>query len=1006
MSDSFVFSEILPINSIVNPNVPASDYLDLQQPFSFFDFLKYTESELTPLQFNDLYVQYLKTWGEIKENTKNQIDSTIQDRYFELLKEITLKYSTSDEKRFLSNIDYTDPSDLDVIIPFYSKKIREICSFYSEKREKLKFKIEKNKSKGTSNSLQESIYETITDVIFSDALEVVDYQKLVNEETLLKDLNIEIEELYDLYTNYLDNDPTQSYELYDVKTELRKTLYSSNINAIDANIFINLDQAITNQIFDKVYVFLNQIGKNFAVNYDLNAVNLNCKPDDKLFKIVNENKPKATRLVQLRYELIKKYIGCDFYYIATGSNVSDTVSTELLFKASNPSGNLLNRHFPTTASIEEESDLHSCRRIGLFFTPDKSGVLYFSVPEKKYKVDYSKLEPNKLYIFPDPDIYGNTMGLTRNYNTEYPLIHVCDYNKSVHNQSYFYAEGDINSNPYTQDFYAYFSRNQLKDSVYFGKDGLKSNFSSLYNKGVITKWNSDIYGNQFALIKNKSKKNLINNSTVDDSMEYFYDDYCGGPITYSDNESLPEEIYANQSSWVKPNVWASDYYYNILIEGGIGNIISGLMERPALKYPLSVDGLVLDRINKLDIDLFDITLNDGDIINYNVIDGDAYNNPTLIDFKWVLNDSYGFNSPYTYAIDLLYYKRDFNNIITKPSKELDGNVQSATYEGEFTYNYVLSSIKYRDMDCGPILRLDGDAYNFEEKTKFIINEVVSENKTVLDDVVVQDNLNSYQIRNSYGAMFVKDIITGNISELSSALSKQFNTKSTELQDELNTQISDFNIYNDFIWIRTKNTIVFEKLIYENTGYKYSGTGDNYITYPINSFTNNISNPFIFENKDYCMFVLLSTISGISNSFSIVPFIYKVDYTTCKITLISSLSTTQESINSYKNNSAINNVKLNKLNKPVLFYNTRNNKYGILATIEDQNEFPYLYKVLFDYNGLNISNEESSIYDMSSFTTKFTKNAYDNPNIITDLNIQNISNSTVIRNAIEGSIIFS
>lgn len=919
MSDSFVFSEVLPINSIVNPNTFSKDYLDLQSPFSFFDFLKYTNVELTPLQFNDLYVQYIKNWGEVKNNTKLQIDLTIEDRYVELLQEITLKYATSDEKRFLSNIDFNDKCDLDIVIPFYSKKIIEICNFYSEKREKLKFKIEKNKSKGTPTSLQESIYETITDVVFSDAVEVSQYQSLIDINVLLKDLNIEIEELYDIYTNYLDNDPTKNYGFYDVKTELRKSLYSSNINDIDANIFINIDQAITNQIFEKVYIFLNQFRKNFAINYDLNKVTLNCKPDDKLFTLINETKPKSTRLVQLRNDLIKKYIGCDFYYITTGSTITDVTSAELLFKADNPSGNLLNRHFPTTASIEEESDLQSCRRIGLFFTPEKNGILYFSVPERKYKIDYTKLEPNKLYIFPDPNLYGNTIGLSRNYNFEYPLIHICDYSKSIYNQSFFYSEGDINSNPYTQDFYAYFSRNQLKDSIYFGKDGFSSNFSSIYDKGIVTKWSTDIYGNQYALIKGKSKRNIINNYISNELVNYKYCDYFGGPIIYSDNTSLPELVHTTNNSWVSANVWSSSYYYNMLIESGIGNIINGLMQRPYI-------------------------VNETDIISY---------------------------------------------------------------DASFNYNYVLSSIVYSDLDGGQIKRPDGDVYDFEEKTKFIINEVLRSKNTILSGLTIDDELSPYDIKLSYGSILVKNIVTGAIESLSSALKDQLINKYTNFSDQLNSKILDFNVYNDFIWFRTNNCVIFEKLLYQDTSFIYSGTGENYISYWQSDFTNNVSNPFILENKNHCLAVVLSGCNVESNSFSIIPFIYKINYTTCDIKLINNFDITQDILDFYKNNSVINDIKLKKINKPIIVYNERNDKYAILATIEDQNEFPYLYKVTFNYDESDVTNITPELYKLYKNMNIKTINGFDDQNIInTDLNIRDITSNLTVNISSDGTISFS
>ena len=909
MLDSFVFTEIRPLNSIINPNTQDKDYLDLYNPFSFFDFLKYINVDISPLQVNNLYIEYIKLWEETKNNTKNQINQTIQERYLELIKEITLKYTTIEEKRFLSNIDYTDETELDIILPFYSKKIVEICNFNADKREKIKFKLEKNRKKGTNSSLQNSIYETITDVIFSDQLEISNYQKLVNQDILLKDLNIEIEELYDIYTNYLDNDPSYGYESYDVKTELRKRFFSSNLNDIDANIFINIDQAITNQLFSDVHVFLKEFGKNFTINYNLNTVDLNCKPDDKLFTLVNENKPKASRLVELRNTLIKKYIGVDFYYIITGSTTTD-VTSAILFQADNPSGNLLNRHFPTTATIEEESDLQSCRRIGLFFTPEKNSILYYSVPENIYKINQSKLEPNKLYIFPDPNLYGNTIGLTRNFDYEYPLIHISDYTKSVKNYSLGYTEGDINNNPYTQDFYAYFSHNQLKDSFNFGTEGLKNNFLNLYDKGIITKWTTDIYGNQFSLFKPKSKQNLVNNTIVTEVSSVVYEDFCGGPIAFSTNTPLPEVVLANNPEWVKPNLWSSDYYYNKLIEGGIGKITNGIMER---------------------------------------------------------------------------------------------GMNATGFDPNFDYDYVLSSIKYKEFDAGLIIQdIPYNKHNFEDNTKFLVNQTITANQTILCDSIEDDNLNWYQIRNSYGKMYVKDIVTGYVSELSAKLKDVFSNKYEDIKEELSNNILDFNIYNDFLWIRTKNNIIFEKLVYQNGGYTYSGNQKSYIKYNEDyNFLTNASNPFILEDKDYSLVVLLSGNNTKGNDYSIVPFIYKVNYTTCNISLVYPTNLNQSIIDEFTNNTSTNRTKLRKINKPVLLYNSRNNKYAIVTTIEDQNEFPYIYKIFFNYDGYNIINIDCKLYSVFEGVKNVTDNI-----IVTNINVLDLSNilNTQI-NEDEGTITF-
>ena len=52
--------------------------------------LKYTKTNLTPLQLNDLYVNYIKLWNDKKKLSESLVSDTIRDRYVELLKEITL----------------------------------------------------------------------------------------------------------------------------------------------------------------------------------------------------------------------------------------------------------------------------------------------------------------------------------------------------------------------------------------------------------------------------------------------------------------------------------------------------------------------------------------------------------------------------------------------------------------------------------------------------------------------------------------------------------------------------------------------------------------------------------------------------------------------------------------------------------------------------------------------------------------------------------------------------
>jgi len=990
VSESLVFAKTLPLYSIVNPSVLERDYLDYEAPFSFFDFLKYTRADLTPLQFNDLYLSYLKEWNVVKKLSDGQSEQSIQERYVELIKEITLQYSSTEERRFLANINYSDETELDIIIPFYSSKLIEICKFYSDKREKLKYKVQKNKVKGTNISIKKSINETVIDTIFSGTFDFSaekTLQQNIIQNELLKDLKIEIETLYDTYTNYHDNDPTEVPETYDVKTGLRNKLYSTNLNAIDVDIFINFDQAVKNKLFENIKLFLTQFGKIFTINYALDQVDLDCKPDQKLYNLVSEEKPKANKLVLLNADLVKKYIGADMYYIQTGSTIFD-ITSGVLVKAENPTGNLLNRHYPTTATIEEESVLYSERDIGLFFTPDKNSILYFSVPEKLYKINESKLQPNSVYVFPDPSLYGNTMGVSRIYDTKYPLTHICEYTKSVNNRSRDYSSGDINSTPFSQDYYSYFSRHQIANSYELGLSGIKSNFAPLYDRGIVYRWNSDIYGNQYGLFKHKIKQKLIDYSFLEEIPVKECEDYDGGPIEFYENGILPEVVLTSNPKWVKPDVWASNYYYNIAIEGGIGGFKYGMMERGFYWEGYSVDGLMINE-NQRSLETFDVNFNVLYPIELATFDGNAYNNLEPIEIDQEFNNSVtSLYDQYTYLIDDLFYCRNGkNNLKQRPLNVLDGNSGEniSEFPPNFNNNYILSSIKNKNFDAGKITDFCDVQFDFEDQTNHIIKETLSASRTILADVDTETE-SLIEKRNQFGSIYINDIVSNTVRPLSTAMEVQFRKYNSSEYDTLRYQISnevlDFNVYNDFLWIKTKEYVVFEKIAYSENQYSYSGTDLNFIKYKSGNLLSHITNPFIFENRDYSLIVLLSSINTESNNFSIIPLFYKVNLSNGKYEKI---STSTIPLSVYLNDIEKNNIKLCRVNQPVLTYNSRNEKYCVMTTIEDLNEMFYIYRIKFDFDGQNILNPEVNLYTPNTEEYINTTNFNDTTNII-NLNI--------------------
>jgi hypothetical protein len=964
---STVVNSNIPANSIVNPN--SNVYLDLNAPFNFFEFLKQTTANLSPIHFNQLYIDYLNDWNRIKNYKKEDSDNEIVARYTELLKEISLRYLTIDEKRFISNIDFNDPFDLDVVLPFYSKKLVDICDFYCKKREYIKGSTEKNKIKGTENSVQRALFETITDVIFVDVIETAEQNQFINLDSLYENLNIEVEELYDLYTNYLDNDPDVLYSYYDVTTENRKKYYSSNLNRIDANIFLNLDNAIKNQLLENLRVFLYEFGKNFSINFNLNSVNLNCKIGDPLYSLVSSNKDKAAILVTLRNSLITKYIGADFYYVATNEDIKD-YTFDLLFKAENPSGNLLNRHFPTTASIEEESDLASFRRIGLFFTPEKNSILYFSVVENKYKIDFTKLEPNKIYIFPDPSLYGNTTGLTRKYYSEYPLIHIQDYSSTVKNKSYNQSDGDVKLTPKDQALYPYYSEHQV-ENLLTGDESLNVYFSRIVDKGLIDRWTSDVYGNEYCLIKPYNKLPIEDNTSIELSSINVCMDFDGGPIMFDRNGFLPEQVWTSNKKWVYPNVWASDYYYNLLIDGGFGGLPMGIMWH-GLFSKLYIDGYSLARNENPEIN-FQLWFNpDISEDNLNLLDGDLYN--SYVEYDYEINSLVeSYNQLLPDLVDGLFYDNNYGNLLNEMRYTLDGNPNKESDSSpNFVRNtkytlsaYMLSSIKYAEYDGGFIIDSCDRIYDFNEETNFIIRNRMANSYTLSAERNFQEKFEKPLL----GSIFTKNIVTKEILPLSSALAVTFEKYSSEIKSEIYNKVIDFNVYDDFIWIRTDNYMIFDRISYEETSFRDPGTTLNFLR---NSKL--ISDPFIFENKDYCLIASLS-ISNVNtiNYQNIFPVIKKFSFNDYILIDVYDGST---ETNLY--DTGLGRLfKYKFINTPKCFYNSRNNLYGFLTTIEDQNGFPSIYKLSFEYNESKVDSLSCSITELYEYDYIRTINFHDN-----------------------------
>lgn len=941
MGKSFLYGTQTPLYSITNPNTQEGEALDVQSPFTFYDFIKYSQREVSPTQFNDAYQQYLIAWGTVRNFNDSQLDQLVRDGYVELLQDISLNHLTSEEKRFISAIDFNDLEDLDIVIPFYSKKLVEICNFYASKREKLKKRIDVVKQKGNKTSIEDTAYEAVTEYLYVTDDESLDLNNpAIQVDKIIETAQIEIEELYDLYASYLDNDPSMSYAEYDVQTPLRQSEYTSNTNSVEADAFLNFDAAVKRYIFEHVSIYLRELYGNFTINYNIDAVDLNCRQNDKLYDFVTQYREEAAEILLLKKQLIQKYIGSDFYYYTTDSTAT-SVTSGILFTANYPSKNVLNRHFPTTASVEETSKLYSIRQVGTFFKPEKNGLLYFTTPANTYKVDYSKLEPNKTYIIPDPKLYGNTTVLTNTVDREYPLKHIANFDSNVRNAGCFAAEGDIQTNPFNQEFYAYYSKNQLCDNIQTNLQGLSTNLASVDSVGACVQWSCDVFGNQFGLFKSSSQSSLNDQRSVNTSQHLTsYSVYDGGILMFQDGSPVPDPVHADYPGWVSPNIFASNYFYNALFDGGIGNIIQGIMIRPLMAR--------------------------------RVYDGLFYDLPPDTQYSLILNNTNNTFSDGSLVIDCGFY------------------TDALVYEADFSYTYVLSSIQYFDMDGGPIESYVEVEFAHDTGKNLVINENIQGKQTIQTTLPATTE--------DRGCVYVKNISTGIVSHLSAALSAVVIKYDDDIQYELIHHVDDFNVYNDIVFFHTPNYFVVDKIDFDGATISTKSYTNNYIHINSLSCVANVSSPFFFETRDYCMVCVVSALSANSNNSVLLPVIYHVDYESASMSRIE--------INEFDLNVFVNpfNVKLTKISKPILTYNSRNDVYAITTTVFDGNNLSYVFQSTFSYDEQKIHIKGVKMVNMVQDGIVETVNWYDTNNIdMMDTNFVPYAEASITVNNNQGYI---
>lgn len=337
----------VPMMSITNPKTPRDEARDRVKAYTYIEWLKHVNFETRDaIDYTLQYNSYLKEWGKEQNKTKTQTITLISDRYKALLIDITLNYTTPEERRFLDNIDLDNVRHVESALPFYVSKIKQITLYISRQRDIVK----QQKVLAATGGAVQGITREISNSILNRVLDPTKFNVASAPSVAEPYFNVRIVELYDLSQKYFqqDNAPIESTTIFKGFDEIVKEV---------------LDEC-------KPVLVLSQ-----NVKLVLNNEPIEVNVDSEIQRLAYGEFIDYTKRSR---SLNKLYID-EYMNDRLGSNIyelKDGVIT-LLSAPSKPWRNLLNRSTVSVNTNHELDQLKTIDEIGGFFVPKNMGILTF-----------------------------------------------------------------------------------------------------------------------------------------------------------------------------------------------------------------------------------------------------------------------------------------------------------------------------------------------------------------------------------------------------------------------------------------------------------------------------------------------------------------------------------------------------------------------------------------------------------------------------------------------------
>ena len=485
----------IPEFSITNPAVSRVDAKDRVTPYTYIQWLENTKFDTKEtLDYTEQYNRYLRGWSSIQKQTETETRSVITQRYKDLLKDITLNYTTAEEKRFLANVDYNNARHVESALPFYVSKIKQITLYVSRQRDIVKQQKTMSSHAGSIYGLSRQLSTQILNKALDPTLFNVDSVDSQSEPYF----NVRIVELYDYSKGYFQqkNIPTTSLIFEEDKTIISQVLQDCQpVLALADN--INLILA----------------GSDVLLNNNVEAQSL------EYGEFYNYKKSPANLNLLKRQQYFDDRSGSDTYQLTDGQ-------LTLINSPAKPWRNMLNRGMVNVNDRHATDEQKSIDQVGGFFTPQHTGLLtFYSLKPELLITDNVSVDMLQDVNKHGNSVWSSTTGNPIDHNEDVTWVKADIANGALFGElvntrdkakfSGYTSAEETNRYPRyglsrTTDSFGFFNgpKNQawanedvfpIDEQYVFDIDGRQERL--LIGHRSVYQWRTDIFGNEYALYK-------------------------------------------------------------------------------------------------------------------------------------------------------------------------------------------------------------------------------------------------------------------------------------------------------------------------------------------------------------------------------------------------------------------------------------------------------------------------------------------------------------------------